>query len=256
MTLISTILLDGYREANMIALGRALNDLQTTEALRLLQGVIDAIYGTDAGEIFQDWTLGDYGRESPQYYYADARTDYQIDHPPINQRLIATNEAARTVYLTPRPQDGSRYGIVDPFSRLAAFPVTLDANGRTIEDALTLLLDSDGLNRQWFYRADLGSWVRITDLAVDGEMPFPRDFDNMFIILLAMRLSPRYGRELSEASAEILRAGRRNFMARYLQSRPLEIDDSISWPFMSTQAYDQDRSFSSTVSFNRGSPFQ
>ena len=256
MTVISSILYDAYREPNMVAIGQVLKEPQTAEALRLLNALFNAIYGTDAGESFQDWPLGDYGRESPEYYGTQWLTDYQIANPPINRRLIATNEEAKTIYLTPYPQDGARYGIVDPFGRLSTFPVTLDANGRTIENTPTLLLDTDGTNAQWIYRADLGTWVRITQLTETDEMPFPVDFDMMFIIMLAMRLSPRYGRELSEASAEMLRMGRRNFVARYLQSQPLQIDDSLSWPFMSVQGYDQQRAFSSTTNFDRGFPWR
>jgi hypothetical protein len=85
-------------------------------------------------------------------------------------------------------------------------------------------------------------------------MPFPDKFDDMFMILLAMRLSPRYGRELSESSVATLKHTRREFIARYLQSRPLEINDDISWPFMSSQSYDQDRAFTSNDFFNRGVP--
>jgi hypothetical protein len=51
----------------------------------------------------------------------------------------------------------------------------------------------------------------------------------------------------------MLKQNRREFVARYLQSQPLEIDDSISWPFMSRQGYDTQRAFSSQRGFNRGS---
>jgi hypothetical protein len=38
-------------------------------------------------------------------------------------------------------------GIADPFGRLAAFPVTLDANGRTIEAGATKVLNVNGSSR-------------------------------------------------------------------------------------------------------------
>lgn len=244
MTLVSSILYDAYRETNMVALGRALNANQSTEALRLLNALFSGIYGTDAGEYFQDWPLGNFSREEPQYQ--PIFTERQIDRPTINKRLIATNEEAKRVYLTPYPQDGSRMAIADPFGRLATVPVTLDGNGRTIDGAPEIVLNTDGTFAEWLYRADLGQWVRITDKAETDEMPFPQQFDNMFIILLAMRLSPRYGRSLDDQSALIIKQQRRDFVARYLQSAPLEIDDSISWPFMSRQGYDLDRQFTST----------
>ena len=253
MTLISSIISDAFREGNILPLNKAPTTDQSTEALRLLQGVIDAIYGGDAGEFLQDWPLGNYGRESPGYDLP--YTEDQINHPNINRRLIAVNTAAKTVYLTLQPQDGARMGIADPFGRLAAFPVTLNANGREIEGAATLLLNSNGTFREWFYRADLGDWVRITSLLTTDQLPFPTMFDNMFTILLAMRLNPRYGREMDAQSVDILQQGRRRFVARYLQSQPLEIDDSISWPFMSTQSYDTQREFTSSQAFDRGGYF-
>lgn len=250
MTLISSIIKDAYRESNIFGLRKVPDTEQTAEALRLFIGNIRAIYGDDAGEGLTDWPLGTFGYESPNYSLP--YTPYAIEHPTINRRLIATNTEAKTVYLTPFPQDGARMAIVDPFGRLSAVPVTLNANGRTIEGNSTLLLDADGTFAEWFYRADLGDWVRITSLSEGDENPFPDDFDNFFIIGLAMRLNPRYGRTIDEQSAMVFKAERRKFVARYLQSQPLEVDDSISWPFMSAQSYDQQRAFSSNQAFNRG----
>ena len=253
MTLVSSIITDAFREGNILPLSKAPTTDQSTEALRLLNGLFSSIYGDEAGEGLTDWPLGNYGRESPAYDLG--YTDYRIDHPTINRRLIAVNEEARTVYLTLRPQDGARMGIADPFGRLAAFPVTLNGNGREIEGAATLLLNTNGLNREWFYRADLGDWVRLTSKILTDEMPFPADFDNFFITYLAMRLNPRYGREMDAQSATIYKSERKKFVARYLQSMPLEVLDDISWPFMSTQSYDQQREFSSNRAFDRGSYF-
>jgi hypothetical protein len=251
VTLVSSIILDAYRESNMLALGKDPAPNQSTEALRLYNALIISIYGGEAGEPLTDWPLGNFGRaDTPGTNIC--LTTAQIAHPNINRRLIALNEQELTVYLTLRPQDGSRMGIIDPFGRLASMPVTLDANGRTIEGSPTLVLDTDGLSREWFYRADKGDWVRLTSLTVDDENPFPEDFDTLFIILLAMRLSPRYGRALDATSVSVMNKLRTEFVARYLQSQPLEINDSISWPFMSTQSYDTQRNFSSNRAFESG----
>lgn len=250
MTLISSIIKDAYRESNIFGLRKVPDTEQTAEALRLFNGNIRAIYGDDAGEGLVDWPLGTYNYESPNY--GPPYTDYAIEHPTINRRLLVTNTEAKTIYLTPFPQDGARMAIADIFGRLSVVPVTINANGREIEGNPTLLLNVDGTFAEWFYRADLGQWVRIDALTEGDQNPFPDDFDNFFIIGLAMRLNPRYGRELDAQSATVFKAERTKFVARYLQSQPLEIDDSISWPFMSTQSYDQQREFSSNRAFNRG----
>ncbi len=250
MTLISSIITDAYREGNILPRRKVPDVTQVAEALRLFQQNINSIYGGDAGEPLEDWPLGIFGVNEPGI--VDPRTPDLIQRPPINQRLLATNLAPLTVYLTPYPQDGARMSIADTFSRLAAFPVTLDANGRTIEGNSTLVLNVDGTFQEWFYRADLGDWVKLDALADTDQNPFPEAFDIFFICGLAMRLNPRYGRTMDPQTATVFKANRRQFIARYLQSRSLEIDDSISWPFMSTQGYDQQREFSSNRAFNRG----
>lgn len=250
MTLISSIILDAFREGNILPLGRAPNPNQAAEALRLLNAIFVGVYGGDAGEGLEQWPMGNFGIESPSY--ASSLTTYDFTHPGINRRLIALNEEALTVYLSLYPQDGARMGIADPYGRLAAFPLTLDGNGRTIEGAQSILLDTNGLNQQWFFRADLGDWVRLTSKLEADEMPFPAEHDTFFIITLAMRLNPRYGRELDGQSAAIYKQVRREFVNRYLQSLPLEVIDDVSWPFMSLQSYNSGRAFSSNRAFDRG----
>jgi hypothetical protein len=246
VTLISSLITDAFREGNILPLGKVPSDNQVTEALRLYQANIRSIYGGDAGENLNDWPLGNFGTEPGSVTYNCT------GHPRANSRLIATNTEAKTIYLPVHAQDGSRIGIADPFGRLAAFPITLDANGRTIEGNPTVLLNVNNTFREWFYRADLAQWVKLSALAATDENPFPDDFDTFFTIGLALRLNPRYGREMDDQTATVFKSERRQFIARYLQSQPLEVDDSVSWPFMSTQGYDSQRSFSSNNAFNRG----
>lgn len=250
MTLISSLITDAFREGNILPLTKAPNDNQVTEALRLYNQNILSIYGSEAGETLNDWPLGSFSVDEPGF--VDPRSLYCIQRPSINRRLIATNADAITVYLTEYPQDGSRMGIIDPFGRLADVPVTLDANGRTIEGNPTKVLNVNGTSQEWFYRADKGDWVKLSSLLATDDNPFPADFDIFFYIGLALRLNPRYGREMDPQTAGIFKKQANQFTARYLQSQPLELDDSISWPFMSRQTYDPQRAFSSNAAFNRG----
>lgn len=250
MTLISSIITDAYREGNILPLRKDPDAFQIAEALRLFNSNIRAIYGGDAGERLVDWPLGTFGVDEPGV--VDPRTPDQIQRPTINSRLIATNADAITVYLPAYPQDGARMAVVDPYSRLAGAPITIDGNGRPIEGTASIIMNTDGASEGWFYRAELGEWLRISSLTETDENPFPDNYDSFFIIGLAMRLNPRYGREMDAQTALVFKASRREFIARYLQSQPLEIDDSISWPFMSAQSYDQQREFSSNRAFNRG----
>ena len=252
VTLISTIIGDAYRESNMVALGITLTANQTAEALRLYNQMIAAIYGGEAGERLTDWPLGTFDRDPTAYDFEILETAETLHRPPPNQRLIALNLAPLTVEFPVAPQDGSRMGIIDPFGRLAAYPVTLDGNGRTIGGAATALLNTNGLSSEWIYRSDKGDWTKLNTLLATDDNPFPARFDIMFSIMLALRLNPRYGRTLDPQSQVMLKQNKREFVAQYLQSRPLQTDDSISWPFLSRQGYDTQRSFTSQRGFNRG----
>lgn len=257
MTVISSIITDAYRESNIIPIGAVPTDAMNTEALRLYNGIVAGIWGTDVGELLRDWPLGDFGRdpENPLTGYYPLFDYRWTKGPPINARLIASNSEAMTVDFTGLPQDGARMSILDPYGRLATVPVTLNGNGRTIEGQPTLLLDTDGTSTTWFYRADLGDWVKISTLALTDDNPFPIDFDQLFVCRLAIRINPRFGRQLDPLTAEVLQVVSRDFKARYINSQPLDVDDSISWPFMSRQGYDTQRSFTSTPGFSRGRPY-
>jgi hypothetical protein len=246
--LVSDLIADSYREFNQLAIGASPTANQLTEGQRRLQSLINSLLGTDAGEFLSDWPLGDYGRQSLDQKNL---TTLIIGNPPINSRLVHTATAPITIYFPPAPCDGARMCFVDPFGRAATYNVTLDGNGRLIEAAATKVLSVAGQSSTWFYRADLGTWVKVTDLATTDAMPFPSMFDDFFTIYLAMRLSPRYGRDLNEATAMVLKNSRRNFVARYLQVAPLAINDDLSRN--SVQDYDDRRGYDpSTDQFNRG----
>jgi hypothetical protein len=206
--------------------------------------------GTKPAKTLADWPLGTFGNETPNYVFP--YTDYAVTHPTINRRLIANATVAKTIYLTPYPQDGSRMGIADPFGRLAAFPVTLDANGRTIAGPPRLCSTRTGSSGNGSIARILGSGC---SLPKNSRLTKIRSRSISTISsssLLSLRLNPRYGRSMDDQTALIFKSDRKRFVARYLQSQPLEIDDGISWPFMSSQSYDQQRAFSSNSAFNRG----
>lgn len=251
--LVADICRKAYRETILLSETEFPTPTQAKEILNVYNELIASLYGTTVGERLQDWPLGSFGRDAPQQ---PALPDPSIlNQPWLNARLIVLNTGAYTVYLDGKPQDGARYGILDPYSRLAANPVTLDGNGRPIEASATLLLNTNGLTREWMYRADLGQWVKLSTLAATDTHPFPAVFDQMFRIMLSMRISPRFGATIDDTTQSIVQSGFRDFKARYIISQPLWLDDSISWPFMSKQGYDsQQGAFTSTQGFNSGRP--
>lgn len=249
MTAISTIIQSAYRELNLIALGASPTTAQSTEALTLVNRVYAHVLGSDAGELLQNWPLGNYGRQSIDQI---DWTALRLTNPPPNVKLIATALAATTVYLPARPLDGARIGIIDPFSRLATYPVTLNGNGSTVEGAATVTLSTNAMDRTWLYRADTANWVRLTDLVEATESPFPSEYDDYFAILLALRIAPRAGRKLADATVTAYKSLDKKFQARYIQQAPLQLDSSLNW--MSQQSWPTywPWPYGSTAAFNQG----
>lgn len=214
MTLVSEIIKAAYRESNLIALAATVSSNQSTEALNRLNPLVLSTIGNEVGDNFQDITIGgDYDQSSLVGTWL-----------PDNARLLLNLTAAKAYDLDAYPYDGQRLAVVDVGSNLATYNVVLSGNGRLIEGAASLTLNTDDLARQWMYRRDTGNWVRVTTLTTGDELPFPSDFDDYFITMLAMRLNPRYGQELHPATLESLRRSRSQLRARYSNPREIEPD--------------------------------
>lgn len=224
MTTVAEIIEEAFRESSLTAELQSATPTQTTQALARLQSVVSSAYGFEVGEPLSDWPIGLEGVVFP----ADVLwEEVYWQRPRINVRLIAASDTPQTVYLPERPYDGSRIALIDPASRLAAAPVTLNANGRTVEGAQTLLVNTDGTQKIWFYRADLGNWTPITPLGYTDTFPFPAEFDDYFITQLAMRLNPRYGRSMTQESHEAMARSLSLLQARYRQSENVGVDPAL-----------------------------
>ena len=212
MTLTSAIIQSAYRESNLIAIGASPNTGQSAEALARLNVLVAGVYGNEVGDPLLDWPLGNEG-ELLQSGWSQGQWAYPI----INTRLIANSDSAQELWLPPNPPAGARVALIDPSNRLAGAPVTVNGNGRTVEGAASVLLNTNGLSRAWFYRDDLGDWVLLNELTgVDPEeFPFPMEFDDYFITRLAMRLNPRYGRSLGQESLAEMGLVLNKLRARY-----------------------------------------
>lgn len=255
MTQVSDIIQGGYREINLVGIGKEPTAAQSTEGLTYLNEIFAHVLGFEAGELLYNWPLGNYGRQSQDQIVWDTE---QLTNPVPNSRLIVAGDAAMTVYLPFRPSDGARMGIIDPHALLSTRPVTLDGNGLTIEGSATLTLSTDSLDRTWLYRADTGNWARLTTLIATDQSPFPSEYDAYFKILLALRLAAPAGRELSASSQAAFGALEQKFRARYYQSAPLHTDPSLQ--FTSKQSYRQYGPWSgpyssSQAAWNRGWPW-
>lgn len=217
MTTVYEVIYQAFRESDLIDETEHPTPTQANEGLSRLNGILDSVLGYEVGEQLLDWSLGDYG----ETYTESTREIPPIEtRPPINSRLIVQGSGAQTVYLYPQPRDGSRMGILDPHSLLSARNVTLDGNGRLIEGAATLVLSTNGLSREWMYRADQGNWVRVTTITdMSADMPYPAMFDDFFITSLAMRLNPRHSIASDPSTIQRMERMKGKLRARYRQTQ-------------------------------------
>lgn len=224
MTTVAEIIEEAFRESSLTADLQSATPTQTNQALARLQNIVSSAYGFEVGEPLTDWPIGIEGIQFPIGFVWDPLV---WQYPRLNVRLIAANDGPQTVYLPARPYDGTRIGIIDPASRLAANPITLNAQDRSIEGAQTLVLNTDALTKIWFYRADKGNWTPIAPLSFTDDFPFPPEFDDYFITMLAMRLNPRYGRSMTQESLEALQRSMTLLQARYRQSENIPVDPAL-----------------------------
>lgn len=197
------------REGNLLGINATASTAQLAEGLTLLNSVLLASVGYEAGEELADLNIGGTFDQSALV----------TQYVPENARLVLNISGARTLYLHPQPYEGQRVAVADAGNNLATYNLTLNGNGRRIEGATTVVLSTNSLSRQWFYRADLGQWKQLTSLALSDALPFPAEFDDYFRILLAMRLNPRYGQELAQGSAVYLNSISSQLEARYRKPR-------------------------------------
>jgi len=222
MTLASDIIFQGYRENNLVSINGALTANQTAEGLRLLNSIVGTTFKNEVGENLQDWPVGNVGVNWPSGWNA-----VFWQYPRINSRIIYNADSPQTIYLPPMPCDGSFIAVVPTNGNVVLNPLTLDGNGRHIEGAATLVIDTDAETGSWFYRADLGEWIKLRTLVAADEMPFPVEFDDYFSIMLAVRLAPRNSNTVESASIEALTRWRRQIAARYSQTVVTPADPAV-----------------------------
>lgn len=208
MTLNSTIITAAYRESNFTSQGGTLTTEEQTEGLALLQSLVDSFHGIVVGTRLKPWYNPYPFNSSPDVrnYPASAGqyatlSEKDLAYPPANSRVFLRTTTAKTIYFQYAPEDGALMQIID-----AGFTgaITLDANGMFfgtsgVDRSVTLNPAVGGGSRvpkrTYMFRGDLAAWVQLDNLVYTGENPFPAEFDDFWITLLAMRLAPRFGNE-------------------------------------------------------------
>lgn len=224
MTLASAIIQSAYREGNLLPAGTTGTTAQNAEALDRLNRFVRSLYGNDMGENLADWLAPSPQRTAPvaanypQFPLACDLPSSVTPYPPKNSRIVYGATQSSTAYFPEAPDDGSRMGAICAAGAVDATTLTLDGNGRTIEGAATLVLTAPFTPKRWLYRADLGDWTLIADLAESDEMPFSDDMDDLFITGLAIRLAPGYDKQVGAETVSTFKTMLAKFRARYRQA--------------------------------------
>lgn len=222
MTLVSDIIQQAYRDANLITIGNNPTANESTEALKRLQVLILSTLGTEAGEQLSALPVGNNNVSQPD--------DWVPDPPeflPPNVRLVCNLQSATTLYMPPNPQDGARLAVIDASANFATHNLTLNGNGRKVDGGTTDVLSTNSQAIQYIYRADIGDWKAFATLATSDEMPFPEEFDDLFIGKLALRLAPRNSAPYTQEQMASMEEALEKFRARYSQTVPTPCDIGV-----------------------------
>jgi hypothetical protein len=260
MTLVSDIITRGYREGNTKAISFTPSADEQAEGLNHLQSIVDSMFAMVAGIKPQLWFIPTPQKTATRAARYPALLDmnpssaYDVTLPPPNSRLMMKVTTATTVYFQYEPEDGALMEYVDVGHTAT---VTLDANGALFStsgfDGQVVIPakypDSRNAPRRWVYRADYGSWVEITALALTDDMPFPTAFDDYWVTSLAIRIAPTFGDDPRAGTVQRHKDMATFLRLQYLQSAPVlvgEIGEN------SLQSY---RSRLDQGDFNDGAPF-
>lgn len=210
MTLVRYIIIDGLRESNLIGLGEEGDAAQGAESLRLLGRLVSSVFGNEVGENLQDWVFPPVYGFYPVWQYI----------PPDTRIVMGQNAGARSFNVNPYPQNGDRLQLIDAGNDFATNNVTLIPGPATFAGSSgNFVANTNRFNRTWIYRSEIADWVQISPLNPAGEFPFPQEYDDAFIGLLAGRLSPRYEKALSDESRVSLQRSLTQLRAAYTRVR-------------------------------------
>lgn len=226
-----------YRELNVTPIGVPPNTAQLTEGLSQLNAFLRIIFGSKMGELLRDWEAPFQQRTAPvaanfpQNPYPlsqDAQFmglplsggagNMSWPYPPKNSRIVFGATADTTVYFPEQPDDGSRMGLVLGALAGSGVTLTLDGNSRLVGGAKTQALTTPFTGARWIYRADLGDWRPVANLALTDELPFPEDMDDYINLGLSIRLAPKNDKTVSAETAAAFKAAQTIFEARYTQA--------------------------------------
>lgn len=125
--------------------------------------------------------------------------------------------------------DGMRIEVIDVAGTAASSPITIARNGWKINGAAAnYTISANGGAANLFFRAELGDWRLLADLALADDLGLPAEFDEA-IALNAARRFTLFGQRLSPEDFELAEHGEARLRARYGKAPPATFDPAL-WP--------------------------
>ena len=231
MTLVSDIITDAHRVSNILAIGDTPSDEENAEGLRYINRIVKSVFGNEVGDPLEPFPIGRKGISRPSGYpWWDTVPSNDWFVPKNTRVMLNVDTTGLNLYLHPAPDPGSRFAALDVSNDLSTFPVIVHGNGNTIDGVDTLTLDTDGFNAEWFYREDLGQWQKYAPLLLTDTFPFPLEFDDYFVTLLACRINPSYGVQMDVQTQKIMQRSKSQLAARYTQEIPVRSELALIRP--------------------------
>ena len=151
MTLTSQIITDAYRQSNLLAIGTVPTADQRAEALRYLNRIVKSVFGNEAGDPLEVFPVGRNNIQRPSGYPWWNTVPDNDWFVPKNIRVMLNLDQPVTLYLHPEPDDGSRFAVIDTSENVSINNCTVEGNGRLIEGNFNLILNTDSVDKEWFY---------------------------------------------------------------------------------------------------------
>lgn len=235
MASVSDLVKDAFRQENLKAIGQVPTDPEIAEGVAIFNQLWKSLLGSDLGEKLGDWPV-------PPSPTSPVNANFPLQpmnmslgsgtypYPQQNYRLTTKLTQPQTVWLAQVPSDGARMALVNIGPGYDVQPLTIDANGRLIEGATQLVLNSATVTPlRWFYRADLSNWQRIVTLVATDESPLPDEFDAYWRCAIAIQLCPRYNKIPQDVTFMTAKDGLTTIVGRYQQDMPTANDPDNVW---------------------------
>jgi hypothetical protein len=224
MTLLSDIVTTAFRESGIIPVGETPGVDEVAETVPLLANLINSVLQGEFGELLVPYNVGTSG------VTYGPNIDNLIDTIiPLNSRLYCNLSAPTTLYFPPTPHDGAIVSIKDvagTFSTTA--PLTLVGNGRQVAGGTSQVQNSSNYDKTWMFQT-FGGWTILSTVSAGTDtVPFPTIFDDMWSIMLAMRINPRYGAQLDEQTLAHLKRLQKRFKTQYKHSEQVTSERGIT----------------------------